>query len=82
MKKAMKITAWLFFITLAAALVYAVCGVVSILNSPFTSFPWWSGLVFAGIYFGPLLAAEGGLWLGLHCIRKRKEKAPKEQTDT
>lgn len=63
MAKAGKIAGLLFLITLAAALVYTALGIYSNLTSGFTSFPWWSVCVFAAICFGPILAAEGIVYL-------------------
>ena len=58
MKTAKKILSVALPVTAVLAVLYAVLGVISILRSPFTSFPWWSALVYAALYFGPLLAVE------------------------
>ncbi len=48
----------LLAITTAAAIAYTVFSIISILRSPFTSFPWWSAFSFAAIYFLPFLIPE------------------------
>ena len=72
MAKAKKILKILLILTVAAAVVYSVCGIISLLNSPFTSFPWWTAPVFAGIYFGPVILIEAIVLLVIRLREKRK----------
>lgn len=65
MKIAKKIAFWAFVVTLAAAVVYMVWGIVINLNATLTSFPWWTACVFALFYFGPILALELAVYLFL-----------------
>ena len=68
-----KVCFWAFLATLAGALVYMVYGIVSILNAPFTSFPWYAASFFTALYFGPVLVVEAALLLWLH-LRENKRK--------
>ncbi len=72
MNAAQKILLVLTGATIAGAVYYIIANIVACLTS-FTSFPWWSALVFAAIYFGPVLALEGIAWLVICFLRKRKE---------
>lgn len=72
MKTAKKILSVALPVTAVIAVIYAVCGVISILRSPFTSFPWWSALSYAAVYFGPLLAAEAIALIILHIKTKKQ----------
>lgn len=59
----------IFVVTLAVTIGYTVYAIYVLLrDQAFTSFPWWSVFYFAGIYFGPLLCAEGILYLVLYFI--------------
>ena len=73
MAKAKKVLKILLIVTAAAALVNAVAGTVSLLTSEFTSFPWWSNIVFTAIYFGPVILLEALALLGVHFFEKRKQ---------
>jgi hypothetical protein len=71
-RKAKKIAGLLFLATLAWAVIYIAGSIVSSFTT-FTSFPWWSGFVFAAIYFGPWLLLEAAVY-GLLTWRIRKVK--------
>jgi len=73
MSKAKKVLKLLLIATVVVALVYAAIGTVSLLRSEFTSFPWWSNLVFTAIYFGPVIAVEALALLGVHIWEKRNK---------
>ena len=73
MAKAKKVLKILLIVTTAAALVNAVAGTVSLLTSEFTSFPWWSNIVFTAIYFGPVMLLEALALLGICFFEKRKQ---------
>lgn len=66
MKLADRVWGVLFWITLFLALLYMVWGVLSILNQPYTSFPWYTPCVFTLMLFGPALLVEAGAILFLH----------------
>ena len=70
--KLKKVLKMLTFFTVVIAVLYIVANVIAILNADFTSFPWWSALVFAGIYFGPLLVIELIVLAVVGIIEKRK----------
>lgn len=74
MAKAKKLLKWLLVATVSTAFVYAFAGTVSLLTSEFTSFPWWSNLVFTGIYFGPVILLEALGLLGVGLWEKQKQK--------
>ena len=74
MSKAKKVLKLLLIATFAVALVYATIGTVALLRSEFTSFPWWSNLVFTAIYFGPALAVEALALLSIHLWEKYKKE--------
>ena len=69
-----KILIFLLIATVVAAVFFVVSNIYGILTSEFTSFPWWSALVFGAYYFGPALAIEGLALLGIRFWEKRKEK--------
>ena len=73
MPKAKKALKLLLIATVVVALVYAAIGTVSLLRSEFTSFPWWSNLVFTAIYFGPVIVVEALALLGVHIWGKRNK---------
>lgn len=73
MAKAKKLLRWLLVVTVFLGMVYAIVGTISLLSSEFTSFPWWSNLVFAGIYFGPVILLEAVGLLILRYLDKRKK---------
>ena len=73
MAKAKKVLKIMLIVTTAAALVNAVAGTVSLLTSEFTSFPWWSNIVFTAIYFGPVILLEALALLGICFFEKRKQ---------
>ena len=73
MAKAKKVLKILLIVTTAAALVNAVAGAVSLLTSEFTSFPWWSNIVFTAIYFGPVMLLEALALLGICFFEKHKQ---------
>ena len=68
-----KLLRFLLTATMMAAAMFIISNTYGILTADFTSFPWWSALVFAAIYFGPVLALEGIAWLVICFLRKRKE---------
>ena len=70
MEKAKKILRWLMLLTLGWSVVYVIGSIVNSLTT-FTSFPWWSGFVFAAIYFGPVLLLEAAVYGILVLIRKK-----------
>ena len=70
--KLKKVLKMLTFFTVLIAVLYIVANVIAILTSEFTSFPWWSALVFGGIYFGPLLVVELIALAVVGIIEKRK----------
>ena len=72
MKKAKKIVGVLLVLTLAWAILY-IAGSIYGYFTTFTSFPWWSGFVFAAIYFGPWLLLEAAVY-GLLAWKIRKLK--------
>ena len=72
MKTAKKILSVALPVTAVIAVIYAVWGVISILRSPFTSFPWWSAIAYAAIYFGPLLVLEAIALIILHIKTKKQ----------
>ena len=74
MGTAKKMLKFLLIATVVAAVFFIVSNTYGILTSEFTSFPWWSALVFGAYYFGPALAIEGLALLGIHIWEKRKEK--------
>ena len=71
MKKAKKVVAILFWVTLAAALIYTVCGICTTLGSA-TSFPWWTAAAFAGIFVGPVLLLEAVVYSVLSYLCKKR----------
>lgn len=71
MDRAKKILRWLMLLTLGWAVVYIIGSIVNSLTT-FTSFPWWSGFVFAAIYFGPALLLEGFVYGILARLQKKQ----------
>ncbi len=71
MRKAKKIAAVLFWLTLALAAVYIVRNIIAAIGT-FTSFPWWSAFAFAAIYFGPALVVEAVIYFVFCYCEKRK----------
>lgn len=66
----------IFLLTLAVTIGYTAYTIYVLLRDQvFTSFPWWSAFYFAGIYFGPLLCAEGILYLILYVIQRKSRTA-------
>ena len=72
MTKVKRLLKFLLVATTVIAVVNAVAGTISLLNAEFTSFPWWSALVFGAYYFGPALALEGMALLAIRIWEKRK----------
>ena len=72
MNMAKKVLLLLTGLTIAVAVYYIIANIIACLTS-FTSFPWWSALVFAVIYFGPVLALEGIGFLVIRFLEKRKK---------
>ena len=70
--KLKKVLKMLTFFTVVIAVLYIVTNIIAILTSEFTSFPWWSALVFGGIYFGPLLLVEIVALIVVAIFEKRK----------
>ena len=58
MKKYNKIILGIIIINILLIIFYSLFSIFSIVNDPFTSFPWWSGIFFSLIYFGPTLLME------------------------
>ena len=73
MERAKKILRFLLIATTVIAVVYAAVGTVSLLTAEFTSFPWWSNIVFTAIYFGPVILLEAIGLLTVHLLQKRKQ---------
>ena len=73
METAKKMLKFLLIATIVAAVFFIVSNTYGILTSEFTSFPWWSALVFGAYYFGPVLAVEGLALLGIRIWEKRKK---------
>ena len=74
MAKAKKLLKFLLVATVSTAFVYAIACTVSLLTSEFTSFPWWSNLVFTAIYFGPVILLEVLVLLGVCLWEKQKQR--------
>ena len=72
MRTARRILSVALPVTAALAVLYAVFGIISILRSPFTSFPWWSALSYTAIYFGPLLVLEAIALIIIHIKMKKQ----------
>ncbi len=72
MNKAKKIVGVLLVATLLWAVLYIAGSIVSYFTT-FTSFPWWSGAVFAAIYFGPWILVEAVVY-GILTWQLRKAK--------
>ena len=73
MTKVKRLLKFLLVATTVIAVVNAVAGTVSLLTSEFTSFPWWSNIVFTAIYFGPVMLLEALALLGICFFEKRKQ---------
>ena len=73
MAKIKRLLKFLLIATTVIAVVNAVVGTISLLNAAFTSFPWWSNIVFAVIYFGPMILLESIGLLIIHLLQKRKQ---------
>jgi len=60
--KNLRIARTLMFILLAittvSAVIYLIFNIISVLNNPSTSFPWWSAFGFAAVYFLPFIIPE------------------------
>ena len=72
MTKVKRLLKFLLVATTVIAVVNAVAGTISLLNAEFTSFPWWSNIVFTVIYFGPMILLEAIGLLVIHLLQKRK----------
>lgn len=74
--KMKRIVGIIFGVTLAGTVVYIIYAIYVLLRDwMFTSFPWWSAFYFAWIYFGPLLCAEGIIYLVLYFIQRKGRAA-------
>jgi len=73
MDTAKKMVKFLLIATAVAAVLFIVSNTYSIVTAEFTSFPWWSALVFGAYYFGPALAIEGLALLAIRLWEKHKE---------
>ena len=67
-----KLLKFLLTATIMAAVMFVFSNTYGILTSEFTSFPWWSNIVFAIIYFGPMILLEAIGLLVIHLLQKRK----------
>ena len=77
MKLAKKAVVLLMLFTLGGAAVYIVNSLIHY-SGAMTSFPWWTCLVFAGIYFCPVVAFEAVLYGILVLVDKLKAKKKME----
>ncbi len=71
----------LLAITTVLAAAYTVFNIISLLNDPYTSFPWWSAFGFTAVYFLPFLIPEIAfcvIFSILYNKRARAEKADKK----
>ncbi len=69
----------LLAVTTIAAAAYTVFSIVSILRSPFTSFPWWSAFSFTAIYFLPFLIPEIACCFVFSILYNRRAKIEQQQ---
>ncbi len=60
----------LIVLTVIVGFVYTAYGIVQNLTG-FTSFPWWSVVVYALIYFVPVLLIEIGVLILIHLYERR-----------
>jgi len=72
MEMAKKTVKLLMLFTLGFAAVYILRNIIAGFQY-YTSFPWWSSIVFAVFYFGPTILFEGLLYGILVLIEKRKK---------
>lgn len=73
MKMAKQTVILLMLFTLGFAAIYIVNSLINY-QGAVTSFPWWGCLVFAAVYFGPVLIFEGILYGILVLVEKHKKK--------
>ena len=70
MKKLKQWMILLIVLTVIVGFVYTAYGIVQNLTG-FTSFPWWSVVVYALIYFVPVLLIEIGVLILIHLYERR-----------
>jgi len=73
MKMAKKTVLLLMLFTLGFAVIYIANSLIRFAGAV-TSFPWWACVVFALVYFGPVLVFEGVLYGILVLVEKYKKK--------
>ena len=73
MKMAKKTVILLMLFTLGFAVIYITNSLLNYAGA-LTSFPWWACIVFAALYFGPVLIFEGILYGILVLVEKYKKK--------
>lgn len=70
MKKLKQWLIILIILTVIVGLVYTAYGIMKNLTT-FTSFPWWSAVVYALIYFVPILLIEFGVLILINLYERR-----------
>lgn len=73
MKMAKQTVILLMLFTLGFAVIYITNSLLNYAGAQ-TSFPWWTCIVFAAFYFGPVLIFEGILYGILVLVEKHKKK--------
>jgi hypothetical protein len=73
MSMAKKTVRLLILFTLGFAVFYIINSLIHYAGNV-TSFPWWTCIVFAAFYFGPVLIFEGILYGILALVEKHKKK--------
>ena len=68
-----KLLRFLLTATMMAAAMFIISNTYAILTAEFTSFPWWSALVLGAYYFGPAIAVQLLILLGIRIWEKRKK---------
>ncbi len=71
----------LLAVTTVAAVAFTIYSIISILRSPFTSFPWWSAFSFAAIYFLPFLVPEIACCVIFSIFYNKRAKAEQQQNE-
>lgn len=71
MKKAIKICGNLIYATFAFAIIYMLSGIISIVTTDFTSFPWYTAIYMTLITFCPLIFIETVVYVVLTRLDKK-----------
>lgn len=74
MKKAIKFFGNAIYITFAFAIIYMLSGIISIVTTDFTSFPWYTAIYMTLITFCPIIFIETVIYVILTKLDKKTDQ--------